>query len=109
MAEWLRRQTRNLMGFSRTGSNPVRSDGLFNKTIQNIERYANVTSNRHRDYNSRVLVRKFFLQLPRRPKHRPATSWSVIDGKNHLIKKLVYIFRVSPEKLSFHYIVHSSP
>jgi len=26
MAEWLRRQTRNLLGFSRTGSNPVRSE-----------------------------------------------------------------------------------
>ena len=25
MAEWLRRQTRNLMGYSRTGSNPVHS------------------------------------------------------------------------------------
>ena len=26
MAEWLRRWTRNPMGYSRTGSNPVRSD-----------------------------------------------------------------------------------
>jgi len=29
MAEWLRRQTRNLLGFSRTGSNPVRSEFFF--------------------------------------------------------------------------------
>ena len=30
MAEWLRRQIRNLLGFSRTGSNPVRSDIFLN-------------------------------------------------------------------------------
>ena len=29
MAEWLRRQTRNLMGYSRTGSNPVHSEVMF--------------------------------------------------------------------------------
>ena len=29
MAEWLRRQIRNLLGFSRTGSNPVRSEFVF--------------------------------------------------------------------------------
>ncbi len=29
MAEWLRRQTWNLLGFSRTGSNPVRSESFL--------------------------------------------------------------------------------
>ena len=29
MAEWLRRWTRNPMGFSRAGSNPARSEILF--------------------------------------------------------------------------------
>ncbi len=29
MAEWLRRQTWNLLGFSRTGSNPVGSESFF--------------------------------------------------------------------------------
>ncbi len=33
MAEWLRRQTRNLLGFSRTGSNPVRSE-FFEKLLK---------------------------------------------------------------------------
>ena len=29
MAEWLRRWTRNPMGYSRAGSNPVRSENLL--------------------------------------------------------------------------------
>ncbi len=31
VAEWLRRQIRNLLGISRTGSNPVRSEFFYNK------------------------------------------------------------------------------
>ena len=29
VSEWLRSQTRNLMGYARTGSNPVHSDFFF--------------------------------------------------------------------------------
>ena len=51
MAEWLRRQTRNLLGFSRTGSNPVRSEFFFI-----IKNYNNIELLFYRFYNEYSVV-----------------------------------------------------
>ena len=37
MAEWLRRWTRNPMGFPRAGSNPARSVVFFSNNISRIQ------------------------------------------------------------------------
>lgn len=50
MAEWLRRQTRNLLGFARAGSNPAGDDFLYrhNKLkIYKIHKSLNENINYH--------------------------------------------------------------
>ena len=53
MAEWLRRLTRNQLGISRTGSNPVRSENfLRNLTFKTIFYTLSIVETNHKKLDS---------------------------------------------------------